>query len=380
MKRFIAAACTAAFFISAGCSAVLPTEGVKNAGYSESTTAAEESGGYVPMNYPRQVGMWLPYVKFPEYMQGKSEEDFRKGAAEILEDAAADGVNTVYFHVHPSGDAYYTSSIYPKGEFLDGNYDPLAIIIKEAHNRGISVHAWINPLRLQTAEQMERVPDSFIVKKWVNAGMPYVKNVNGRWYLDPAYPETVEFLGDTVREITDNYNVDGVHIDDYFYPTTSADFDSEAFVQSGASDLAAWRTENVSRFVKKLYDTVKEKDDRLLFGISPQGNIRADYETQYADVKKWGSESGFCDYIVPQIYYGFENETMPFLPTLEQWTELVRGSDVSLIIGLAAYKLGREDKWAGSSAELEWINDPDIINKQIAAAAASGADGYALYY
>jgi uncharacterized lipoprotein YddW (UPF0748 family) len=190
----------------------------------------------------------------------------------------------------------------------------------------------------------------------------------------------VEFLGDTVREITDNYNVDGVHIDDYFYPTTSADFDSEAFVQSGASDLAAWRTENVSRFVKKLYDTVKEKDDRLLFGISPQGNIRADYETQYADVKKWGSESGFCDYIVPQIYYGFENETMPFLPTLEQWTELVRGSDVSLIIGLAAYKLGREDKWAGSSAELEWINDPDIINKQIAAVTASEADGYALYY
>ena len=97
MKRFIATACTAAFFISSGCSAVLPTEGVKNAGYSESTTAVEESGGYVPMNYPRQVGMWLPYVKFPEYMQGKSEEQFRKGAAEILEDTAADGVNTVYF-------------------------------------------------------------------------------------------------------------------------------------------------------------------------------------------------------------------------------------------------------------------------------------------
>jgi uncharacterized lipoprotein YddW (UPF0748 family) len=132
--------------------------------------------------------------------------------------------------------------------------------------------------------------------------------------------------------------------------------------------------------VKTIYDTVKEKDERLLFGISPQGNIRSDYETQYADVIKWGSDSGFCDYIVPQIYFGFENETMPFLPTLEEWVKLTEGSKVSLIIGLAAYKLGREDKWAGSTAEFEWINDPDIINKQIDAVKSSGADGYALYY
>ena len=380
MKKLTAAAFTAAFLISTGCSAVLPSVKENNAGHTENVTAAEEKKGYVPMNYPRQVGMWLPYVKFQEYMQGKSEEEFRKKAAEILEDAAADSVNTVYFHVHPSGDAYYSSDIYPKGAFLDGSYDPLAVMLEEAHKRGISVHAWINPLRMQTEEQMQALPDSFTVKKWTETGMPYVKNVSGTWYLDPAYPETVELLCDTVREITDRYNVDGVHIDDYFYPTTSPDFDSEAFALSGASDLAAWRTENVSLFVKKLYDTVKESDERLLFGISPQGNIRADYETQYADVKKWGSESGFCDYIVPQIYYGFENETLPFLPTQEQWTELVKGSDVSLIIGLAAYKLGREDKWAGSSAELEWINDPDIINKQIAAVSASEADGYALYY
>ena len=160
---------------------------------------------------------------------------------------------------------------------------------------------------------------------------------------------------------------------------TSPDFDSEEFAESGADDLASWRTENVSRFVKAMHDTVKAIDERLLFGISPQGNIRADYETQYADVRKWAGEKGFCDYIVPQIYFGFQNETVPFLPTLEEWTELIQGSGVSLIIGLAAYKLGREDKWAGKAAELEWINDPDIIQKQIAAVKASAADGYALY-
>lgn len=379
MKKIIAAACTAAFLMCAGCSAVLPDSGKSSTEYSRNADPPESNSEYVPINYRKQVGMWLPYVRFPEYMQGNSGEDFRRAVAEILEDAAADNVNTVYFHAHPNGDAYYSSDIYPKGVFLDGDYDPLSIVIDEAHKRSISVHAWVNPLRMQTAGDMERLPDSFIVKKWIASGMPYVKDVNGRWYLDPAYPETVELLRRTVRDIAEKYDVDGVHIDDYFYPVTSPDFDSEEFAESGADDLASWRTENVSRFVKAMHDTVKAIDERLLFGISPQGNIRADYETQYADVRKWAGEKGFCDYIVPQIYFGFQNETVPFLPTLEEWTELIQGSGVSLIIGLAAYKLGREDKWAGKAAELEWINDPDIIQKQIAAVKASAADGYALY-
>ena len=381
MKKLIATVSIAAFLISSGCSAdMLPNKSGKYNDLSELSSSTELKSGYVPMNYPKQLGMWIPYVKFPEYMQGKSEDDFRKNVVEILENAAADSVNTVYFHAHPNGDAYYSSDIYPKGVYLDGNYDPLAIVIDEAHKRGISVHVWINPLRMQTEEQMQILPDSFIVKKWIEMEKPFVKKVNGRWYLNPSYSEIEKLLSDSVREIINKYEVDGVHIDDYFYPTTSPDFDREAFETSESSDLAAWRTENVSRYVKKLFDTVKETDERLLFGISPQGNIKANYETQYADVRKWGSENGFCDYIVPQIYYGFENETMPFLSTLDEWVELAEGSGVSLIIGLAAYKLGREDKWAGNSAELEWINDSDIINKQIAAVEASKAKGYALYY
>ena len=377
MKKIIAAACTAAFLM-AGCSAdITRFSEEQNSGLTQYMTEKQEQG---PVNYRKQVGTWLPYVKFPEIMQGKNEKSFREKTAEILEDAAADSVNTVYFHVHPMGDAYYSSQIYPKGEYYDGSFDPLDVFLDEAHKRDISVHAWINPLRLQTVEEMNELPDSYIVKRWIKDDLPFVKNVNGRWYLDPGYPDTVELLADTVNEIVENYEVDGVHIDDYFYPATDPDFDSEGFAMSGGTDLAAWRTENVSRFVKKMHDTVKAHDERLLFGISPQGNIRADYETLYADVRRWGSESGFCDYIVPQIYFGFENETMPFMTVLREWTELIKESGISLVIGLAAYKLGREDKWAGSSAELEWINDPDIINKQIAAVLDSEADGYALYY
>ena len=378
MRKIIAAALAAAFFIT-GCSAELSVRSSSTAQVSESVPQ-EVQQKYVPLNYKEQVGMWLPYVRFPEYMQGRGEEQFRKEVGELLDDAAAESVNTVYFHAHPMGDAYYSSDIYPRGEFLDGDYDPLAIVVEEAHKRGISVHGWINPLRLQTDEQLRALPEDYIIKKWIAAGEPFVKLVNGRWYLDPAYPETVELLRETAAEILGKYDVDGLHIDDYFYPTTDEEFDREAFELSGEPDLADWRRDNVSRFVKVLYDTVKSFDRELLFGISPQGNIGSDYNSQFADVRRWAGEEGFCDYIVPQIYFGFNNESSPFLTVLDQWEELAQGSEVSLVIGLAPYKLGREDKWAGAAAELEWINDPDIITKQIAAVKESYADGYALYY
>ena len=377
MKNIIAAACAAAFLLSAGCTA-MPVNSSPEL-LNESIPNAEEEQKYSPINYKEQIGMWLPYVKFPEIMQGKSEAEFRKVAAEFLQDASAENVNTLYFHVHPMGDAYYRSEIYPKGTFLDGNYDPVQIVLDEAHKLGISVHTWINPLRLKTEEEMANLSDDVIIKKWINAGEPFVKAVTGRWYLSPSYPETVELLEATAGEILDNYDVDGVHIDDYFYPSTDDEFDSEEFEKSGSKDIDEWRTDNVSRYVKAIYDAVKSHDERLLFGISPQGNIDSDYITQYADVRRWGSDGDFCDYIVPQLYFGFENECCPFLPTLEQWEKLV-DNDVSLVVGLAPYKMGREDNLAGTAGELEWINDPDIIEKQIAVVKNSTADGYALYY
>lgn len=378
MKKIIAAACAAAFLLSAGCSAFPNVS--SSVILKESVPPAAEDKAYTPINYKEQVGMWLPYVRFPEIMQGKSEEQFRKAIRELLQDAAAENVNTLYFHAHPMGDAYYRSEIFPDGTFLDGDYDPLQIVIDEAHKLGISVHGWINPLRLQTDDEMKMLPDDYIVRKWIDNGEPFVRNVNGRWFLSPSYPETVELIEAAVGELLENYNIDGVHIDDYFYPSTDEEFDRDAFEKSGSTDLVQWRTENVSRYVKAIYDKVKSFDKRLLFGISPQGNIDSDYTSQYADVRRWSSDEGFCDYIVPQLYFGFENECCPFLQTLAQWEELVKDGVVTLIAGLAPYKLGREDKWAGAAGELEWINQPDIIDRQIAAVKNSSADGYALYY
>lgn len=335
--------------------------------------------GRAPVNFRKQNGRWITYLQYPELMGGKNEEQFRREIRNIFSQALAEGVNTLYVHVRPTGDAYYDSSIFPRGTALDGEYDPLMIMTDEAHALGMSIHAWINPLRLQTAEQMQSVSDSYITRQWADQGK-YAKLVNGRWYLVPAYEEVRKLIADEVTEILEKYPVDGIHIDDYFYPTTSPDFDSEAFAASDSTDLSQWRLDNVSAMVKSIYDAVKSRDSRLLFGISPQGKISANYDTQFADVRLWAGSSGYCDYIVPQIYYGFHNETSPFEATLREWETLRDDSGVSLVIGLAGYKEGREDAWAGEAGELEWIEDDTIISRQISLVEGSSADGYAVYY
>ena len=344
--------------------------------YIQEATSPERR---IPLNFDSQRGVWIPYTQFEEIMSHKSEEDFKNIIQHKIYDFAEKGINTVYFHVRPCGDAYYKSEIFPKGNLLDGDFDPLEIVTDTAHDYGISVHAWINPLRCQTVSEMENVPDDFIVKKWINENSDFVNTVNERYYLNPAYSETDELICDGVREILENYNVDGVHIDDYFYPTKETYFDEKAFTESDSDNLSQWRMQNCDRLVKSIYDTVKEFDSRIVFGISPQGNISANYDSQFADVEKWAGSTGYCDYIVPQIYFGFKNETCPFAETLKQWENLVSESGVSLVIGLAEYKLGKEDVWAGETGINEWIDNPDIINQQIQLVIQSTADGYALY-
>lgn len=336
-----------------------------------------EQEKYSLLNYDEPVGLWLPYVDYAEYMKGKDQEEFRSSLREKLDSAKAEGVNTVYFHARACGDAYYESAIFQKGEYYDGDYDPLEIAVEEAHASGLSIHAWINPLRCFTTEQAKNLPEGSVMKQWTET--EYMSIVDDRYYLNPAYDEAIDFICIGAEEILEKYQVDGLHIDDYFYPTTALDFDEKAYNVQRCGDLAQWRMDNCSRMVRRLYETVKNVNEDLLFGISPQGNIDANYSTQYADVKLWCSQEGYCDYIIPQIYFGFENENCPFTETLKEWEEIVTADNISLIIGLAAYKQGEEDKWAGEAGEKEWIENPDIIERQIAEVKASKAVGYALY-
>lgn len=360
----------------AGCSVQYPSAESTPESYIQEkeqlwlTPPEQEDSGFVHAR-------WFSYMDYADYMTGRSEEEFREAVRERYTAAKAEGIDTLYLHVHPCGDAYYRSDIFPSGVCLDGDYDPFEIMTEEAHSLGLDVHAWINPLRCQTAEQMQALPDSFIVKQWTGTGQ--AKLTGDRWYLDPSYPEVRQLVCDCAAELLDRYDTEGIHIDDYFYPTTDTEWDRGEFGAYGAADLAQWRRDNITAMVKALYDTVKAHDSRAEFSISPQGNIAADYDTQYADVRLWGGTAGYCDTIIPQLYYGFLNETCPFEPTLRQWEEIVSGSGVKLVIGLAEYKQGKADKWAGAAGENEWISDSGIIERQKAMTEQSSAFGWALY-
>lgn len=335
---------------------------------------------YNPINYNKQSGMWFTYMEYQDILYNKTESEFTESIKSRLVQAAQMGINTVYIHVRAFNDCCYKSDIFPQADYYSGNYDALEITLNEAHKLGLSVHAWLNPLRCQTDEQMKKLDTDFQIKKWYDDSKKngtYIVKLENRWYLNPAYDEVREYIASGAAEIVRNYHVDGIHIDDYFYPTSETEFDADAFSESGSSDLDKWRIENINLMVSSIYDAVKKENKEVLFGISPQGNIDSNYSSQYADVKTWVSKTGYCDYIVPQIYYGFKNESCPFEKTVKKWVDLNTCKDISLVIGLGAYKVGNEDKWAGSGKN-EWIEDKDIISKQ-AEYAAKNDLGIAIY-
>lgn len=315
---------------------------------------------YSALNYSEVKGMWISYIDLAGIYSG-SESAFRSGISEIFDNCKSLGINTVYVHVRSHGDAYYSSDYFPRTKYLGGYYDPLEVMIEEAHARGLSFQAWINPLRGCAVSDIER-ESGYPMYSWAG-GETRLVQVGSYYYLNPAYSEVVELIADGAREITANYDVDGVHIDDYFYPTTDTYFDSAAFSQSGMSSLSDFRFANCDKLVSSLYRAVKLGNSSAVFGVSCQGSIYNNYNYMYADVKKWCSESGYIDYIMPQIYYGFKNSAEPFEECVNTWNNLAYSGNIPLIVGLTATKFGAEDKWAGTGSQ-EWITDEDILKRQ----------------
>lgn len=318
------------------------------------------TNNYRALNYSEVKGMWISYIDLAGIMSG-SEGDFRSGISYIYDNCKSLGINTVYVHVRSHGDAYYSSDFFPRTKYLGGTYDSLNVMIEEAHARGLSFQAWINPLRGCAVSDIER-ESGYPMYSWAG-GETRLVQVGSYYYLNPAYSEVIELIADGAREITANYDVDGVHIDDYFYPTTDSYFDSAAFSQSGLSSLSEFRLANCDKLVSSLYKAVKRGNSSAIFGVSCQGSIYNNYNYMYADVKKWCTESGYIDYIMPQIYYGFKNSAEPFEECVSTWNNLAYSGNIPLIVGITAAKLGLEDKWAGAGNQ-EWITDEDILKRQ----------------
>lgn len=326
------------------------------------------------LNYKEQKAIWLSYIDLSELFYENTEQEFITSFEMVCDNCKSLGVNTLYIHCRAFGDAFYRSKLFQKTKtFGKISYDPLKLMIVIAHNNDLSVHAWINPLRCETAEQLDNVDTSLQITKWYRSGDDRIKYISAdnHYWLDPAYEDVRKLICDGVSEIIKGYDVDGIHFDDYFYPTTDEGFDKQAFIISGEKDLVKWRTENINKLVREVYTTVKSIDSSVLFGISPQGNIDNNYSYMYADVGKWCSEEGYIDYIAPQIYFGFENSVLPFESCAAQWNALIKNKSISLVIGLAAYKIYSDE---------EYINNTDILLMQINSIKdLDNYSGYAFY-
>ncbi len=361
----------------------------------ETTTKAPETTAKAPETTTEEVseapsgevrGVWISYLEVSTLLRNKTEAEFKSAVGKIYDNCKSLGLNTVYVHARAFGDAFYNSDLFPFTKYISGeigvkvSYDPYKILVNEARKRGLSFHAWINPLRLCTAEDMKLIKSGFKIRDWYDnpeLNGNYIVNVNGTWYLNPAYDEAIQLVCDGIKEILKNYDVDGIHIDDYFYPTTDASFDYSAYANSGYSSLSRFRTDNCNRLVKAMYETVHSCSSSAVFGASTQGSFENNLNQLYADAEAW-CKGGYVDYFAPQIYYGFNNSAQPFEKCTDTWANLVKGTDVELYIGLAVYKIGAEDTWAGNG-KYEWCNTETMLKRQTEYVRSKNCDGIVLY-
>lgn len=336
--------------------------------------------------------VWLTYLEY-QGMDLSSEAAFRAAVAAAFDQIRGLGANTVVAHARPFGDALYRSALFPWSHLITGvqggdpGYDPLAVMVEEAHSRGLRLEALINPYRIRGAGG---APETLAENNpaAVYAADPqksdWVLQQDGGTYYNPAIPEVRQLIVDGVREICENYQVDGVQFDDYFYPEGADDsFDQAAYERLAVgADRGDWRRENVNALVRDAYAAVKEIDPALTFGISPQGNNDNNYNIQYSDVALWMAQGGYVDYVMPQIYWGFDYRTgsgrddFAFENCLARWLALPRAEGVSLYVGLGAYRIGAGD--GGSNDQAEWSSGSNLA-RQVAALRQAGADGYGLY-
>ena len=334
---------------------------------------------YSPQIYDKPKAMWLSQFDMREIYtkDGKQRDasEYTRLVEGIISNISSMGINTVFIQLRPNGDSIYPSEIYPPSQYAVGAYggefcyDPFDIFLSLAHKSDISVHAWINPLRCMSVENIEKIPEEYTIKQWYQK-TEYIKEVDGYLYLDPAYEEARELVCDGVAEIIESYDVDGVHIDDYFYPTSDESFDASSYLALNDKKLSLgdFRREQTNKLVKSLYDTVKAKNSSLLFGVSPSGNTDRNYNELFADVERWCAE-GYVDYICPQIYFGFEHATRPFDAVLSEFSEMARRGNISLIVGITLEKAdngyrGIKDTWAGTGSD-EWITQKNIIKRSL---------------
>ncbi len=338
------------------------------------------TNSYTPLNYADMKAMWLSQFDLNGvYCASGSQRDetaYRRYVDTILDNVVANGFNTVIVQVRPYADSMYPSDYYPMSKYVvgsygrDAKYDPFAIMIEKAHERKLSVQAWINPMRAMTKTDIASVPSDYLIKQWYNdsatKGKYVVEHTNNYCYLNPAYAEVRGLIINGAREIMVKYNVDGLHMDDYFYPTADAVFDSAAYNEykqnGGTKTLQKFRMEQLNKLVSGLYSMVKSVNPNMIFGISPAGNdnnVRRDG----ADIDTWCANAGYIDYICPQVYFGLEHGSFDFVKVCNTWQKLIKVDSIKLIVGMTLGKAkDKTDAYAGAGKN-EWAEHSDVLKR-----------------
>lgn len=347
-------------------------------------------------------GIWVSSVynlDFPS-KKGMSLADFKKEYIKLLNDVESLNLNAVIFQVRPKMDAFYPSDLNPWSEFLTGtegkspNWDPLKWMIDETHNRGLEFHAWFNPYRVNTTTSNETSKLEDMAKlsngNWAKNRPEDVFKYKGKLYLNPGNDSVIDYVSESIMEVVRKYEVDGIHLDDYFYPNTPinegeifyGDEESRSFKNNnrGIKKLSDWRRDNIDRQIVSIknaldnYNLVNKRD--VKFGVSPFGiwghkeqhkdlgsntpmTSIASYDNQFADTRKW-VKNNWIDYIAPQLYWTFDTKAAPYGELVNWWVDTVKETDVDLYIGLASYK-----KADNNNKETSPWNNPREISNQL---------------
>ena len=338
--------------------------------------------------------VWFSYIEL-DFIDHNEEEALNK-ITDMFTKVKNANFNAVICQVRANCDAAYPSEYFPFSNQYktangdDPSYDPLRLMVDTAHKLGLEFHAWINPYRI-SAQNNDYLKLPTTSPAYIYLTDQAEENDNNvlftetGMYLNPASDEVRSLVTLGVEEILNNYEVDGIHFDDYFYPTTEVSFDKVSYNEyknniTNPLPLDDWRRTNVNLLISQIYRTV-HRFDGVQFGVSPAADISFDntdnnYQKLYADIPLWCNTKGYIDYIAPQLYFGYNypNDSFSFSTLLNNWCELPRTKGVKLYIGLAAYKVGTLDAESN-----EWKTDTQILSRQCADAKKAKVDGVVLY-
>ncbi|MFJ2440303.1 MULTISPECIES: glycoside hydrolase family 10 protein [unclassified Streptomyces] len=329
----------------------------------DTTPALAETGRQRHARGPQLRGMWIATVANRDWPSrtGLTAAQQRTELIRHLDTAVARGLNAVVLQVRPTADALWPSPYEPWAQYLTGTqgkdpgWDPLGTAVREAHARGLELHAWFNPYRVANHTDPTRLAATHPARVHPGWVVPY----GGKLYYNPGLPEVRAFVQDAMMDAVVRYDIDAVHWDDYFYPYPVAGQtfdDDDAYRRHGGlfAGRAAWRRDNTDRLVRETAARIKAAKPRVRFGISPFGvwrNASTDplgsdtrggvqtYDDLYADTRKW-IRNGWIDYIVPQLYWNIGFAACDYAKLLSWWDGVVRGTGVDLYIGEALYKAG----------------------------------------